>query len=317
MKKICLVAVLLLAVLLSSVTSYAEQLSVSDIYSYRIDAEVLPNGRTVASIFEETYAESWCARYFPGHDEKYNLDCYYDMDKYVIVYVSTLRKWSEDPTWQGVISNMADNPTIFIPMFAVLDGRERIVGHVKAEYDLLTNKYRCTATMNATDDPRFISGEQQHFIEALGFFDNYQGIRDAIGEEIRSITLFAYSIFDLGAKFALVSTESGNLMVYDYMNCAHLPETDASPLMSIEEFTNAHDAYLSQLEIEDEGKWIAKGDSPIISTPTPKNSQTAIVVVVGLVLIAGAGVVTVLVLKKKRRAAVPQPPEAEYPENGD
>ena len=40
-------------------------------------------------------------------------------------------------------------------------------------------------------------------------------------------------------------------------------------------------------------------------------------VVVGLVLIAGAGVVTVLVLKKKRRAAAPQPPEAEYPENGD
>ncbi len=307
MKSKWLVVAVVLAIFISSITAYADQVPVSDINAYDIDATVLPDGRTVKSVIVEASAEYWCKNFFPDDTAGYAI--YYDLNEYAVQYENGVREWKADSTVKGVVSGMNGYPTIFIPIFAVIEGRERIIGHVKVYYDYLRNVYKTQPTIMYLDS-EFISGEKQHFLEELGMLNDYRDIRISLGEEeLRSVVLINRSYLEMGDRLALVMTASGNLMVYDYMNCAHIQDLDSSKLMTVEAFADAYDAYLSKVEnVESGDRWAAGGDSLILSEQLSSNEWIAPVIIL-FVTITGTMVTAVLVQKKKRKLAASPVPE--------
>lgn len=213
--------------------------------TYNVNAVTTNQSESIVSIITNTYSQSAVSRLMSAI--KVSPDDYYvDLSIYAVEHTVTVENTESGPT---IIINSL-HPTIYVPIWGNVDGKERIIGHIHFCYNYSKDKYMQTPVILNIQSEGFISGEQTHFLEEIGIKNDYDIIKSVvIGSETDDLILarMTNSLNYLAEKMVLVKTESG-IMVYDFMNTAHCTEGSEQLILSIQAFASQRASYESTQE---------------------------------------------------------------------
>lgn len=309
MKKILCFSLLICCLCLFASEGNAISSADYDTSYYVFNTPVLPGGESVADIIKKTYSQERVDAVADGKQtSKYIQTPYYvDLSVYAVEYYmdqsflaqlsSAMSNGLELPQYNG-------NPTIYIPIFSIVDGVERIIGAARLHYDYTKEEYKCSPSfMNSTGE-LFLSGETRHFLEYLGLHSKSQSVQSTTGIlDVTATMLISLrgSRSGVDPKVALIHSAKSGLLVYDFRNAAQYPEGKEQIVSSVDQFMQQYYEHEAVLEQNNEitSGMVAEGPGGKVGEYKSKPDLTAVYALICI------GIVSILVLfyvrKIKRR----------------
>lgn len=228
---ICLCCAFLCVICIAAIPCAAETATVMP---YDVRSGALPNGWDIEKLIEQTNAQDEYA-YVESVVANYGYTASIDWVHFIVGFnikyseLSDLKDLSD-------CESVFDDPVLFIPVYAEINGELRIPGWV--EIGEREGEFYSEGCMYSDF---FISGEDPIFLDSFDIPNGFAGTLQAIGQEDVDLLVFARWINT--ASLMLTYNQSDGWQIYDYQNQANFPRGEEQPVLSIDAFLAQRKAY--------------------------------------------------------------------------
>ena len=251
MKKKVVILVILCVALLTSACQGSNAAGTVDPTIFDVRASALPEGWDAAMLIQQTDAQACYERSARTIQERYGYTASIDWTQYVVAYRVTYDRLDE---LQGLSDCEAafDNPALIFPIYAEINGQQRIAGRVYIAQR--SGEFYSDSAVTNIDDT-FVSGESHYFLEPLDMENDFAAPMDMLDKEDIDVLVFALVERKTGAVL-LAHSRSDGWTVYDYDNRAQFPEGEKKAVLPLEAFIAQRQAYEKMVRRVNMEPWI-------------------------------------------------------------
>lgn len=294
MKKYCLLLCVVLFFNIG-VISFAEEVDAGNILSnYNVWSSTLPNGWSLETLISDSEAEHWYRVAAREVERACGATCHIDWSTYAIAYCVDFTELAAVQDLQKC-ADIFNNPVVYIPIYAEIDGDERVTAFLKLFYDGDGVAYCSLYCYEINED--FIDGKYVDFWMKLGYVESDEVI--AYGEDIQALILVADEKKTTNCVI-LTYSENEKWVVYDYSNRAWFDEGEEREVLPLEDFV-ARKIELGESAEKANADFpgLIYGGSASVSNVIGTISKIVWWNIAGGAVVAGIALITIVVLRRR------------------